>query len=52
MTPSWDTERPIVRAGDNIFAVLGFPAEEHIDPELERHHWEVRSDISDVVFTR
>ena len=28
MTTSWDTERPIVRAGDNIFAVLGFPAEE------------------------
>ena len=28
MTPSWGTERPIVRAGDNIFAVLGFPAEE------------------------
>ena len=28
MTTSWDTERPIVRAGDNIFAVLAFPAEE------------------------
>ena len=34
------------------YLCLGFPAEEHLDPELERHHWEVRSDISDVVFTR
>jgi 5,6-dimethylbenzimidazole synthase len=31
---------------------LGLPAEEHLDPELERHHWEVRSDLEDVVFTR
>jgi 5,6-dimethylbenzimidazole synthase len=43
-----------VPAGWNLVAYLclGLPAEEHIDPELERHHWEVRSDISDVVFTR
>ena len=31
---------------------LGLPAEEHLDPELERHHWEVRADLKDVVFTR
>ena len=34
------------------YLCLGFPAEEHLDPELERHHWEVRSDLKDVVFTR
>jgi 5,6-dimethylbenzimidazole synthase len=28
------------------------PAEEHLDPELERHHWEVRAELEDVVFTR
>ena len=31
---------------------LGLPAEEHLDPELERHHWEQRTDLKDVVFTR
>jgi len=31
---------------------LGFPAEEHLDPELERHHWEVRTDLSEVVLAR
>lgn len=31
---------------------LGLPAEEHLDSELERHHWEARSDLTDVVFTR
>jgi 5,6-dimethylbenzimidazole synthase len=28
------------------------PAEEHLDPELERHHWEQRADLKDIVFTR
>lgn len=43
-----------VPAGWNLVAYLclGIPAEEHVDPELERHHWEVRSDLRDVVFTR
>ena len=43
-----------VPTGWNLVAYLclGFPAEADLDPELERHHWEVRSDISDVVFTR
>ena len=31
---------------------LGWPAEEHIDPELERHHWEERHYTGDLVFTR
>ena len=34
------------------YLCLGLPAEEHLDPELERHHWEVRSDLKEVVFTR
>jgi len=31
---------------------LGWPAEEHLDPELERHHWETRHYTGDLVFTR
>ena len=31
---------------------MGWPAEEHIDPELERHHWETRHYTGDLVFTR
>lgn len=31
---------------------LGWPAEEHLDPELERHHWEARHYTGDVVFSR
>lgn len=31
---------------------LGWPAEEHIDPELERHHWEARHYTGDLVFER
>jgi 5,6-dimethylbenzimidazole synthase len=34
------------------YLCLGLPAEEHLDPELERHHWEQRADLSKVVFTR
>ena len=34
------------------YLCLGLPAEEHIDPELERHHWEQRTKLQDVVFTR
>ena len=34
------------------YLCLGLPAEEHLDPELERHHWEVRTDLKEVVFTR
>ncbi len=31
---------------------IGWPAEEHLDPELERHHWEARQYTGDLVFTR
>jgi len=31
---------------------LGWPAEEHLDPELERHHWEARHYTGDLVFER
>ena len=31
---------------------MGWPAEEHLDPELERHHWEARHYTGDLVFTR
>jgi len=43
-----------VPAGWKLIAYLciGRPAEEHLDPELERHHWEHRTYIGDVVFTR
>jgi 5,6-dimethylbenzimidazole synthase len=34
------------------YLCLGLPAEEHLDPELERHHWEVRHYTGDVVFAR
>ncbi|MFI5001725.1 MAG: 5,6-dimethylbenzimidazole synthase [Reyranellales bacterium] len=34
------------------YLCLGLPAEEHLDPELERHHWEVRQYTGDLVFTR
>ena len=33
------------------YLCLGLPAE-HLDPELERHHWEQRTDLKDVVHTR
>lgn len=34
------------------YLCIGRSAEEHLDPELERHHWEHRHYIGDVVFTR
>jgi 5,6-dimethylbenzimidazole synthase len=34
------------------YLCLGLPAEEHLDPELERHHWEQRADLKEIVFTR
>ena len=43
-----------VPAGWTLVAYLdlGWPAEEHIDPELERHHWETRHYTGDMVFER
>ena len=34
------------------YLCLGIPAEEHLDPELERHHWESRTNAQAVTFTR
>lgn len=34
------------------YLCLGLPAEKHLDPELERHHWEHRADLKELVFTR
>jgi 5,6-dimethylbenzimidazole synthase len=34
------------------YLCLGLPAEEHLDPELERHHWEERTNLEDVVLAR
>jgi 5,6-dimethylbenzimidazole synthase len=34
------------------YLCIGWPAEEHLDPELERHHWESRADIKSLIFTR
>jgi 5,6-dimethylbenzimidazole synthase len=34
------------------YLCIGMPAEEQLDPELERHHWEQRHYIGDVVFAR
>jgi 5,6-dimethylbenzimidazole synthase len=43
-----------VPAGWKLVAYLdmGWPAEEHLDPELERHHWEARHYTGDLVFVR
>ncbi len=43
-----------VPAGWSLVAYLclGVPAEEHLDPELERHHWEQRSNAEAVTFVR
>ena len=43
-----------VPAGWSLVAYLclGVPAEEHLDPELERHHWESRTNAEAVTFTR
>ena len=34
------------------YLCLGWPAEEHLDPELERYRWEQRRYTGDVVFIR
>jgi 5,6-dimethylbenzimidazole synthase len=43
-----------VPAGWTLVAYLGlgWPAEEHLDPELERHHWEARHYTGNLVFER
>ncbi len=34
------------------YLCIGWPAEEHLDPELERHQWEGRTNPEDIIFTR
>ncbi|MGF1641372.1 MAG: 5,6-dimethylbenzimidazole synthase [Rhodospirillales bacterium] len=34
------------------YLCLGYPEEEHLDPELERHGWQRRIDLADVVVQR
>jgi 5,6-dimethylbenzimidazole synthase len=54
LDPAEVTRALDVPAGWRLVAYLdlGWPAEEHIDPELERHHWEQRHYTGDLVFTR
>jgi 5,6-dimethylbenzimidazole synthase len=34
------------------YLCIGRPEEEHLDPELDRHQWQERLDVSRVIFTR
>ncbi len=34
------------------YLCIGRPVEEHLDPELERHHWQERLDAERLIFTR
>jgi 5,6-dimethylbenzimidazole synthase len=34
------------------YLCIGRPVEEHLDPELDRHHWQQRLDIKRMIFTR
>ena len=34
------------------YLCLGWPAEEHLDPELERHGWQERIDTSPLILRR
>jgi 5,6-dimethylbenzimidazole synthase len=34
------------------YLCIGRPAEEHLDPELERHHWQERLSAERLIFTR
>jgi 5,6-dimethylbenzimidazole synthase len=34
------------------YLCIGWPVEEHLDPELERHHWQERQDESRKVLMR
>ena len=34
------------------YLCVGYPEEEHIDPELERHHWQARSSMDARLFRR
>ncbi|MEM7172204.1 MAG: 5,6-dimethylbenzimidazole synthase [Pseudomonadota bacterium] len=34
------------------YLCVGYPQEEHLDPELARHHWETRANLDEKVFIR
>ena len=34
------------------YLCIGWPVEEHLDPELERHHWQERVGAGRLIFTR
>ncbi|MDX1401807.1 MAG: 5,6-dimethylbenzimidazole synthase, partial [Kiloniellales bacterium] len=34
------------------YLCIGYPAEEHLDPELERHRWESRRPVKDLILKR
>lgn len=34
------------------YLCLGYPAEEHLDPELERHRWESRRSVGELTYRR
>jgi len=34
------------------YLCIGWPVEEHLDPELPRHRWQERLDVARVIFTR
>ena len=34
------------------YLCVGYPEEEHLDPELERHGWQGRADVSQCIFQR
>ena len=54
LDPAAVTQALDVPAAWTLVAYLdvGWPAEEHLDPELERHHWEARHYTGDLVFER
>jgi 5,6-dimethylbenzimidazole synthase len=35
-----------------VYLCVGFPEEEHLDPELERHGWQLRADASACILRR
>ncbi len=34
------------------YLCIGWPVEEHLDPELDRHRWQRRGDVERMIFRR
>jgi 5,6-dimethylbenzimidazole synthase len=51
-----DTVRRVLELPDSwtlvAYLCIGRPVEEHLDPELDRHRWQERLDVSRMIFTR